>query len=113
MGREHAVPVAIRLKVVNVGIRDGMRMNKLAEVSHERPGTLIAIHPVDPIGHLCIAMRAPTTDKQRIERIVNERDRRHPFLVTSKSWTRLSRGEMVYDGRACTSRTDPGDTSGI
>ncbi len=56
MSRDHAVPIAVRLKVADVGVRDGMRLDKLAEVGNERPGTRIAVHPVDPVGHLCICM---------------------------------------------------------
>ncbi len=53
---DHAVPVAVGLKVVHVGVRNGMSVDKLAQVGNERPGALIAVHPVKSVRYVCIAV---------------------------------------------------------
>src|SRR5689334_10097764 len=51
MGCHHAIPVTIRLEVADGGVRDGMCLDKMAEVGNKGPCMIFAVYPEDSVGY--------------------------------------------------------------
>ena len=93
---DHAVPGAVRLEIVRLGIRHRVTLQERAQICDQRPRSA-AVHSDDGVRNIGDRMRATSAGKQRIERVSNERDICHSADQTAERRTGLAGGKMVDD----------------
>ena len=96
---DHAVPGAVRLEVVGLGMCDGVDLLERAQIGDHLPRPVL-MDANDPVGEVRDAVRAARAAKHRVEGIADKGDVGDAADEAALIGARLAGGQVVRDGRA-------------